>query len=248
MIKFLLMLTTFFIMIKCSRKYGTQKETTIGKKYKPSELFMKSTFIRHDPCKKFISRKSFIKYLLNNNIHCDNIWCNGDYNYIGSTNSYEVEHIIELKNSELDGCNKNIYGNILLAYGTWNRQVGNLNWGYGKQEKIRVYGRSIVEAALKNIAKCDANCVQDVPHTTHVPNIPNAPHVPNEPHWPPGSSTLHDVGDIVPIIIILSMMSLIPISICFIAICKKITTYKRSYFNDYQPTNIDEDNDSAYVL
>jgi hypothetical protein len=50
---------------------------------------------------------------------CSSRWCNGNYKYISSSNSYEVEHIIDINHSELNNCNKNIYGK-------WNKQANQL--------------------------------------------------------------------------------------------------------------------------
>lgn len=145
---------------------GKQTSTQIINYLSPNNLFLKNTFIENiisnknnenDICKKYTSRKQFIKYLNDNNIKCNGRWCNGNYKYIKSSDSYEVEHIIDLKNSELNNCNKNIYGNIVLAYGLWNRQVGNLNWTYAKKEKKLVY-KEIFDKAIHNIKKCDSFC------------------------------------------------------------------------------------------
>lgn len=162
MLKQILVLLSLLALVELSKINGKQKATSIGNTYKPTELFMKSSFTTTDICKKFTSRKTFINYLLSNDIYCSGIWCNGNYVYKQSSDSYEIEHIIELKNSELNTYDKNIYGNILLAYGTWNRQLGNLNWTYGKQEKIRVYGKDIVEQAIKNIKICNTPYIENV--------------------------------------------------------------------------------------
>lgn len=149
-------------MVKLSNVNGKQKTTSTGNIYTPTELFMKSTFTKTDICKKFTNRQNFINYLESKGIYCSGKWCNGNYVYRDFSNSYEVDHIIELKNSELNTYNKNIYGNIILAYGKWNRQVGNLNWTYGKKEKIRVYGKDIVDQAIENIKQCNPSYIERI--------------------------------------------------------------------------------------
>lgn len=168
MLKQLLIILTLSLLVNGSKIGIKNTETKVGRLYNPSELFMKTSFLKIDICKKFTNRKSFITYLLKTGIICTGKWCNGNYKYDKVDNSYEVEHIIELQNSELNNCNKNIYGNIILAYGKWNRQVGNLDWKNGKQEKERIYGRNIVKQALENIKKCDSSCNEPLPEIGYI--------------------------------------------------------------------------------
>lgn len=67
----------------------------------------------------------------------------------------DTEHIIDLKNSEpeLDDCDKEILGNMILANRSWNRAVGSLCWEYVKAEKLQVYG-DIFNEAMRNVREC----------------------------------------------------------------------------------------------
>lgn len=96
--------------------------------------------------------------------HCmiDNTWgCNfGD-----SQNCYNVEHIIPKNNklTELSGCNTNIYGNLIMAYGKWNQELSD---GY-LDEKILIYG-DIFTNAYTSVYEC---CHNHLP--TSVPECDN---------------------------------------------------------------------------
>lgn len=146
-------------IIDCANPRGKVQHTKLYSLMAHEELYMKESFgNKIDACKKYTTRTEFINTLNKYNIICTGRWCNNNYKYITSSNSYEVEHIIEVHHSELNNCNKNIYGNIIFAYGKWNRQVGQLNWNNCKNEKVEVYGKTIVDTAIKNIIKCDPRC------------------------------------------------------------------------------------------
>ncbi|CAK7994859.1 Hypothetical protein POVR1_LOCUS377 [uncultured virus] len=68
----------------------------------------------------------------------------------------EVEHIIDSTNgpSELIDCDKNIRGNLIIARGTWNNQVGKLCWTHAEAEKRKVYGDVIVDFAYASVNEC----------------------------------------------------------------------------------------------
>ena len=85
----------------------------------------------------------------------DNIKFRKIYNQYTVGNNIDVEHIIDLQNSEpeLESCNKNIRGNMILADRSWNRGVGGLCWDYVKMEKSQVYG-NIFNQAYNNVKKC----------------------------------------------------------------------------------------------
>lgn len=165
---FLILLISYIHCIYCAKTNSNKKHSDIYNNYKNNEFpisdfYMKNTFggnlLSIDKCKPYTTRKEFINTLNRLNIKCSGKWCNcdGTYKYISLYKSYEIEHIIDLKNSELNNCNKNIYGNIVLTYGLWNRQVGNLNWNNAKKEKSEIYG-NIVNKALLNIIDCDPEC------------------------------------------------------------------------------------------
>jgi len=54
---------------------------------------------------------------------------------------------------EIEKCNKNIMGNLLLADSSWNRGMGQLCWEQVKVEKSQVYG-PIFYKAMNNVRKC----------------------------------------------------------------------------------------------
>ena len=111
-------------------------------------------------------RSNYIKVLMDNNIQCTGDWCkeygtnNGfDCKDMG-VECYQVEHIIDKQNTPYDKCNMNILGNVIMASGTWNNQIGNRCWDDIKREKIAVYGKDIFCKAIKNVidcTKCDAS-------------------------------------------------------------------------------------------
>ena len=68
----------------------------------------------------------------------------------------EVEHIIDSTNGppELIDCDKNIRGNLIIARGTWNRQVGQLCWERAEAKKRKVYDDEIVDFAYASVKQC----------------------------------------------------------------------------------------------
>jgi hypothetical protein len=72
------------------------------------------------------------------------------------TSADEVEHIIDINNSpgELENCNKRIRGNMIIANGQWNRQVGQLCWKDVSVEKKLVYGDEIYNSAYNSVLSC----------------------------------------------------------------------------------------------
>ncbi len=76
------------------------------------------------------------------------------------TKVLNIEHIVELQNSEMDECDKDIFGNVILADAKWNRAVGNLCWKYGSVEKQQVYG-PIFQRAIDNVRAC---CIKESPN------------------------------------------------------------------------------------
>src|ERR1044071_832591 len=86
--------------------------------------------------------KFFIPETYDNTNPCQQMTNTQFRNLYKKYNSYEVEHIIDHKNSEptLLHCNKDIRGNMVLADAVWNKQVGQLCWDNVKKEKSLVYG------------------------------------------------------------------------------------------------------------
>ena len=143
----------------------TSKHTSIYEEWKSGEftgtLFLKNTYLGDhwniDPCQK-IDRKKYIKLLLDNNIACSGTWCvDNEYKCGSREDCYHVEHIIDQKNSnpEYERYDKNILGNVIMAYSQWNMQVGKLSWNDIKEEKREIYGQDIFQKAINNIIACN---------------------------------------------------------------------------------------------
>ena len=125
-----------------------------------SKLYLPDTYLPYhtiDPCKQYTNRNEYINTLLNNSIYCSGIWCvNNEYSCKDVGNDcWQVEHIYDKKNSILSNkdYNVNIYGNIVMAYGKWNAQIGQRIWSIVEKEKTDVYG-DIMSYAKSNILKC----------------------------------------------------------------------------------------------
>jgi hypothetical protein len=96
-------------------------------------------------------------------VRCSGQWCSGNtFSCIFGGNCYQVEHIIDKENSDpaLAGCSTNIYGNLVMAYGDWNQQVGRLCWDQVVDEKGTVYG-SIFTQARENVKYCCSSSFSD---------------------------------------------------------------------------------------
>lgn len=68
----------------------------------------------------------------------------------------QVEHMIDRNNGppELAHCNKNIRGNLVMAIGAWNQEVGQLCWDDVAREKRNVYGNEAFEYAYQSVKTC----------------------------------------------------------------------------------------------
>jgi hypothetical protein len=67
-----------------------------------------------------------------------------------------MDHIVDVKNS-LHGYQEQdfmILGNVIMAYSTWNIQVGQLAWESVKLEKREIYGIDIFDAAMEHVMRC----------------------------------------------------------------------------------------------
>lgn len=137
------------------------------------QLFLASTFIPNMsnidletmcqvlPHDKTKTRKAYIKFLTDRGIRCTGEWCvdNGFNCPNRDGKCYEVEHIIDLNDDctlpDTKDMERNIFGNMIMAYGLWNRQVGQLRWKNVENEKRTVYGDGIVNKAIYYIMQCD---------------------------------------------------------------------------------------------
>lgn len=164
----MLRISLFCILACLNLSLGT-KHTQVYLDYKAGRfkdtIFLKNTFIPqqqkayYDPCRN-ITRPEYIQILKNLNIKCSGSWCiDGEFKCKSgdSINCYNMEHIIDRKNSieETFNLNKDILGNVLMAYGKWNQQVGNLpTWDDIKAEKMEIYGSDIFNTALYYVKMC----------------------------------------------------------------------------------------------
>lgn len=116
-----------------------------------SSIYLENTYLpilcgsSIDPCMKYKDRKTYITLLEENNIECSGPWCiDGKFSCgkSGNTECWQVEHIIDQSNSDLSnqGYDVNIIGNVIMAYGKWNNQIGQRIWPIVEQEKSEIYG------------------------------------------------------------------------------------------------------------
>jgi len=122
--------------------------------------FVPNTFLlAQDPCTVINNRAEYLSALSNAGITCVGQWCNGNFGTKPQRTHYEMEHIVDVVELDFPDCNKNILGNLVMAFGIWNNQVGQLNSKGAANEKSQVYG-SIYNLARANVAKC---CVATPP-------------------------------------------------------------------------------------
>ena len=134
------------------------------------KLFIQNTYggLFNNPCQQMNSEK-FKKMLVDNNISCDASWCFKKDNYgcqlVGNKLCPNTEHIIDLNQAgqEYNNCDKNILGNMVIAYGQWNYEVGTKNpfrgnWENIKREKTEVYKDifNMADFYVRN-CNCDGN-------------------------------------------------------------------------------------------
>jgi hypothetical protein len=115
-----------------------------------------------DPC-QIIEENSEFRAFINLNRECHGQWCNND-KFIcgrshGQTDCYHVEHIIDRNGPEFTNCGncKSIAGNMIMAWGRWNKALGGVAKNYyndSQSEKIEVYGQNIIDNAKYWISYC----------------------------------------------------------------------------------------------
>ena len=112
-----------------------------------------------DPC-TVVMKNSDFRDFISELYDCDGPWClNGTFRciYGNNKNCYNVEHIIDLNGPEYTSENKNIYGNLVMAYGLWNQQLGRLfNYPANMNEKTIVYGQDNMSRARQLIEYCSS--------------------------------------------------------------------------------------------
>lgn len=88
-----------------------------------------------------------------------------------SADRYDVEHIVDLANS-IEGCPKEIRGNMILADMSWNRAIGNACWKEAETAKRRAYKIGtiseifygpVVDRAIAAVLRCCGRGGQSMP-------------------------------------------------------------------------------------
>lgn len=122
-----------------------------------------------------VTRQSYIQLLQDYNISCSGDWCiDGQFKCLSNNNNcYHVEHIIDTTCSikEFEYMDKNILGNVIMAYGLWNIQVGQLSWSNVEAEKREIYKSYIFDNAIKAIRYCNQQQPPPSSVTTFIASI-----------------------------------------------------------------------------
>jgi hypothetical protein len=98
------------------------------------------------------------QHCINNQFICEQ----GD-----SRNCYNVEHIIEKSQTvraicQDTKCDVNIFGNLVMAWGVWNQQLGQLSRNSPNDsyhEKLIVYGQNVFDQVISAIEQCNPGCI-----------------------------------------------------------------------------------------
>ena len=109
------------------------------------------------------TKASYVKALNDYSIKCAGIWCPNKpgWECNGQNKScYNMRKIITHGNKipELSGCDVDIRGNLIMAYGEWVNQLSTDKPG----EKVAIYGSEIVKSAYRTVYK---NCKGHYPET-----------------------------------------------------------------------------------
>ena len=149
-----------YLLIHSARQNGPESHTKSYLKFKNERedfLFLKNTYAPVDICKPYKGRKNFINTLP----ECVGEWCNNGagangYKCTNKNQCYQVEHIIDkngVTDEYLNSCNKDIYGNLVMAYGRWNSEIGQRPWHMVRQEKQEIY-KDIFRKAEEAVLEC----------------------------------------------------------------------------------------------
>ena len=150
----------------CTKKTGTLKEH--GTSNANNFFFAPQTYGGHLNCASIKTNNDYRK-LINSKISCSGAHCVragtpwGCIQY-NSQDCYNVEHIIPESHNieELKGCDVDIHGNLIMAYGLWNQQLSNIFF----HEKKLIYG-DIFTKAYESVYYC---CKGQLPTNIPVPN------------------------------------------------------------------------------
>lgn len=167
LILLLLIGSVFSANQKCTTDNHTKIFNEYAKNNKLGDLFQKNTYggFLSEKCQNLGNnyRLNYIKLLDKHNITCLDKWCiNGTFDCSGTRECNEVEHIVDRSNTPYNICNPNILGNVIMAYGKWNAQVGQLCWKDIINEKKQVYGKNIFCDAIRNVIEC-SGCNVELP-------------------------------------------------------------------------------------
>lgn len=118
----------------------------------------------YDPCQKLDNTTKFknkdFKIYISEQVQCLGEWCTNDGYFCkgDNKNCYNVEHMIDENGPELKDYDKNIFGNLVMAYGLWNQQLGWIAWydySASAAEKEEVYGKDRMDKARNLIMTCN---------------------------------------------------------------------------------------------
>ena len=156
----------FVLVLMCVADDSCSQHTAIynahGKLNDGNFYFVEKTFNygnEFNPCLVMDPNNALFRNYMSNNLPCAGTWCsnvgnnkNGWNCKMSNRDCYEVEHIIPKANSikELEGCDTNIFGNLIMAYGKWNAALGN---GF-LCEKEEIYGSLIYNKAYNTVLNC----------------------------------------------------------------------------------------------
>lgn len=121
-------------------------------------FYQSNTYMDSDPLQPIKDGKEFRNLLRYSNIMCTGHWCkDGQFKCPNNTNEcYHTEHIVDMRNSigPNDHPCKNIAGNLIMAYGKWNKEIGQLKWENALAEKKEIYDEYIVNTAINSVQTC----------------------------------------------------------------------------------------------
>lgn len=151
--------------------YQQLKECDASFGYERQAAFVRQTFggslSNYDPCMN-VTLQRYKRMIAESGLGCPyenyrclpkagGAACGADHTFTcKKTPCYHMDHIVDIKNS-LHGYQEQdfmILGNVVMAYSTWNIQIGQLAWESVKLEKREIYGPDIFDAAMEHVMRC----------------------------------------------------------------------------------------------
>ena len=171
------MISIYFLLLVAvyAENYSTRSDFTDSYyRYESGRLnniFLEDTFfnLQHlNVCTIIKYKYQYVKLLEEYGVKCHGEWCiNGKYDCTPHNECYNMMHVIDPKKSYPDvgeEYNRNILGNLVMAYGTWVQQLKGRSWEDTKKEKKIILG-DIFYIALQNVKKCkDGNLLSTSEH------------------------------------------------------------------------------------